>query len=221
MERSTILTFHGVGEPMRELDPGEADVWVGHAKFLAILDEAAGSHQDVAITFDDGNASDVRAALPALRQRGLRATFFVVAGRLGEPEFLNSGDVAELAGAGMEIGSHGMRHRSWRGLTAPELDEELTRSRAILEEIARRSVTRAACPFGAYDRRVLRAARKSGYEHVYTSDRGVTRASEFVQPRTTVCAGDPPDLLGRITSVRPTARQRLQRNAKLGVKRWR
>ena len=55
-------------------------------------------------------------ALPALRERGLTATFFVVAGRLGEPGFLDERGVRALADAGMAIGCHGMRHRPWRGL---------------------------------------------------------------------------------------------------------
>src|ERR1700729_2622598 len=121
--RTTILTFHGIGEPGRELDPGEADVWGSHAQFLALLDRVAG-RDDVRITFDDGNASDLELGLPALSARGLRATFFIVAGRLGAPRFLDEAGLRALASAGMEIGSHGMRHQPWRGLDDRALHEE-------------------------------------------------------------------------------------------------
>ena len=215
LERSINLTFHGIGEPGRALSPGESDVWVSSEQFAALLDSAAG-RDDVRITFDDGNASDLEIALPALRERGLSATFFVVAGRLDVPRFLDAEGVRELAAAGMEIGCHGMRHRAWRGLDDSALHEELVQSKALLERVVARPVTRAACPFGSYDRRVLRGLRRAGYEHVYTSDCGVTRPDEWLQVRYSVGPHDAPGILERIDG-----RASLTRRAKLALKRWR
>jgi peptidoglycan/xylan/chitin deacetylase (PgdA/CDA1 family) len=214
-DRSINLTFHGIGRPERRLEPGEQDVWIGREQFLAVLDRAVG-RDDVAITFDDGNASDVDHALPALRERGLTATFFLVAGRLGTPRFVDEAGVRALAAAGMEIGCHGMRHRAWRGLDATALREELVDARKILEDVAGRPVTRAACPFGAYDRRVLRTLRRAGYRNVYTSDRGTTDPYEWLQPRNSVGPHDGDGVLDRIGSG-----EGLGRRAKLAVKRWR
>jgi peptidoglycan/xylan/chitin deacetylase (PgdA/CDA1 family) len=213
-DRAINLTFHGVGEAPRPLDAGEANVWVGRDQFLALLDSvpAAG---DVRITFDDGNASDLEQALPALRERGLTATFFVVAGRLGTPGFLDEDGVRALAAAGMDIGCHGMRHRPWRGLDDGELREELVEAKGILEAVLERPVTEAACPFGSYDRRVLKTLRSAGYRRAYTSDRGTVRREGFLQARNTVGPSDSADLLQRI------AAPSLPRRAKLVVKRWR
>src|SRR4051812_48635435 len=113
-QRCINLTFHGIGDAERALETGEAHVWTTRGRFLAILDAAAG-RDDVRITFDDGNASDVSIALPALTARGLSATFFIVAGRLGTAGFLDEDGVRMLAAAGMDVGSHGMRHRPWGG----------------------------------------------------------------------------------------------------------
>jgi peptidoglycan/xylan/chitin deacetylase (PgdA/CDA1 family) len=214
-DRAINLTFHGIGAPGRFLDPGEADVWVSHDQFLAVLDAVAG-RDDVAITFDDGNASDLELALPALRERGLTATFFVVADRLGAPRFLDPDAVNVLAGAGMEIGCHGMRHRPWRGLAERDLHEELVESKAILESVVGRPVVRAACPFGSYDRRVLRTLKSAGYRHVYTSDRGTAQPAAWLQARNSVGPHDEPGLLERIAG-----RASLARRTKLAVKRWR
>jgi peptidoglycan/xylan/chitin deacetylase (PgdA/CDA1 family) len=219
-ERSINLTFHGVGEPQRPLQPGEEDVWVDRDRFLSLLDSLARG-EGVRITFDDGNASDLHHALPALRERGLSATFFVVAGRLGEPTFLDEDGVRELAGAGMEIGCHGMRHRPWRGLGDHALREELVEAKQRLEEVVERPVTDAACPFGSYDRRVVRSLRRFGYRRVYTSDRGTTRPGLFVQARNSVSPGDEPDLLERIAAADAVPHKALPRRAKLAVKRWR
>jgi peptidoglycan/xylan/chitin deacetylase (PgdA/CDA1 family) len=217
--RCINLTFHGIGEPGRALEPGEAAVWVSRARFLSVLDSVAG-RTDVRITFDDGNASDVAYALPALRARGLRATFFLVAGRLDTPGFVDRAGVRALTDAGMTIGSHGMRHRPWRELGDDELHEELVGAKQLLEEVAERPIDEAGCPFGSYDRRVLRSLRRAGYARVYTSDRGTARPGAWVQARNSVGPGDDGGLIERIASGHGRPHQAL-RQAKLVAKRWR
>jgi peptidoglycan/xylan/chitin deacetylase (PgdA/CDA1 family) len=114
-----------------------------------------------------------------------------------------------------------MRHRQWRGLDESALTEELVDAKAMLERIVERPVTEAACPFGAYDRRVLRKLRSSGYRRVYTSDRGTARSRDFVQARNSIGPEDAPDLLGRIVALDSSPRRALPRRAKQVVKRWR
>jgi len=145
--RSKTLTFHGIGSPMRELEPSESDVWLTHDRFVSVLDAVAG-RDDVRITFDDGNASDVEHALPALRERGLRATFFIVASRIGAAGFLDAEAIRELTAAGMAIGCHGMRHRRWAQLDDGSLREELVDARAMIERIVGHAVLEAGCPVG-------------------------------------------------------------------------
>lgn len=218
--RAITLTFHGVGEPQRPLDPGERDVWVSNERFEALLDAAA-EREDVRLTFDDGNVSDLEHALPALRERGLDATFFVVAGRLGHPGFIDASGVRELAAAGMAVGSHGMRHRPWRRLDDGARNDELVRAKAVLEEVLERPVTDAACPFGSYDRSVIAGLRSAGFRRAYTSDRGTARPDDFLQSRNSVGPGDEPEIIERIAARDRRPDKALQRRAKLAVKRWR
>jgi peptidoglycan/xylan/chitin deacetylase (PgdA/CDA1 family) len=217
---STYLTFHGVGTTPRSLDPGEDAVWVEEDMFLHTLDTVAG-RLDVRITFDDGNASDVAVALPQLLERGLYATFFVVAGRIDQPGFLSAGDISELAAAGMQIGNHGMRHRPWRHLTASELDEEVVAARHSIEQVVGTPVTHAAVPFGAYDRHVLGALRRAGYDRVFTSDGGRACRDSWLQQRTSLRKQDGPDDLARILSTHARPKEVAIRQAKVAVKRWR
>lgn len=212
--RTINLTFHGIGTPERALEVGEGDVWVSRARFAAVLDAVAG-RPDVRITFDDGNASDLDHALPALRERGLTGTFFVVAGRLGDPGFLDPSGVRTLAAAGMTIGCHGMRHRPWRRLDEDTLHEELVTAKRTLETLLGAPVMEAACPFGSYDRRVLRALKRAGYRRVFTSDRGTARGTDWLQARNTVHRDDDGALISRIVPM--PARHRV----KLIAKRWR
>ncbi|MGB8880300.1 MAG: polysaccharide deacetylase family protein, partial [Solirubrobacteraceae bacterium] len=149
------------------------------------------------------------------------ATFFVVADRLGVHRFLDEDALRALSAAGMEIGCHGMRHRPWRGLDDRSLHEELVEAKAVLERVVGRPITGAACPFGSYDRRTLRTLRSAGYHHVYTSDRGTARWSDFLQARNSVGPRDGTDVLERITALEVPAQRAVRRRAKLAIKRWR
>ncbi|MFI7449290.1 polysaccharide deacetylase family protein [Nonomuraea sp. NPDC049714] len=185
MRAVTNLTVHGIGEPARELDPGEEETWVSVAQFERVMDAVAG-RPDVRITFDDGNDSDVRIALPRLVERGLRAEFFVLAGLLGEPGRLDSSGVRELLGAGMRIGSHGWAHRDWRTLDAGQAAEELSAAHHLLGQLTGEPVSRVAIPFGSYDRRVLSRLRRAGVTRAFTSDGGRARPDAWLQPRTSL-----------------------------------
>ena len=158
---------------------------------------------------------------PGIRDRGLTATFFVIAGRLGVPRFLDEAGVRALAAAGMEIGCHGMHHRRWRGLDQSALHEELVEAKAILEQTVEKAVTQAACPFGSYDRRVLRALRRCGYRHVFTSDGGLARPGDFLQARNSVGPHDAPGLLEQVSARDAGLSSAARRRAKLAIKRWR
>jgi peptidoglycan/xylan/chitin deacetylase (PgdA/CDA1 family) len=187
VRRIYILNFHGLGAPLRPLDPGEERVWVPRRLFAATLDTVR-ERSDVEITFDDGNDTDLSIALPELQARGLVATFFPVVDRIGRPNFLDWEGLRGLARAGMGIGNHGMRHRPWRGLGDEQLHEELVIAKERLEVNLDASVLSAACPFGAYGRQVLHRARAAGYARFFTSDGGFARESSWLQPRITVTA---------------------------------
>jgi peptidoglycan/xylan/chitin deacetylase (PgdA/CDA1 family) len=179
------LTVHGIGPTVRELDAGEDETWVRVDQFEQVLDAIKG-REDVRITFDDGNASDVEIALPALRERGLTGEFYVLAGRLGEPGRLTADQVRELDQAGMKIGSHGWAHTDWRKIDAGEALQEMVRANQLLGELVGRPVTHVAIPFGSYDRNVLRRLHRAGVARAYTSDGGRARRDAWLQPRTSL-----------------------------------
>lgn len=182
------LNFHGIGTPARTLEPGEAPYWIGEEFFLQVLDAilALPDPARILLSFDDGNASDHTLALPALRARGLRARFFVLAGRIGQRGSLDAEQIRALQAAGMEIGSHGLAHLRWDRLPPAALREELQASRARLEEICEHPVRAAGIPFGAYNARVLRALRAAGYESAWSSDGGPMHEGAFLRPRTSL-----------------------------------
>lgn len=188
MTRKIGLNFHGIGAPARTLEPGEVPYWIGEDRFTDILDRIACSSDPTryVITFDDSNLSDYAIALPSLLARNLTAHFFILTGRLGSTGLLDAQHVRDLLSAGMTIGSHGIAHVLWPRLGNHALKEEVTRSRAVLEEICGQRIEAAGIPFGSYDARVLRALRHAGYTIAYSSDGGSMVDTGFLRARTSL-----------------------------------
>jgi len=191
MRWQTGIIIHGIGDPARAPDPGEAPYWISLAQFDILLDMivAQSNPSDIRISFDDGNLSDHDIALPRLTTRGLRAEFFVLTGRIGQAGSLDINHILALQDAGMAIGSHGVNHVDWRALDHAGLLAELRGSRQVLEGICGRPVAHAGIPFGAYNGRVLSALHSEGFTRAYSSDRGRMTPEAFLCPRTSVHGG--------------------------------
>ncbi len=211
------LCFHGIGAPTRATEPGEDDYWISADLYHRVLDLAAADPR-VRISFDDGNTSDLEVGLPGLVERGLDATFFVLAGRLDQPGSLSTEDVRALTAAGMRIGSHGMDHRPWPGLSDRDLHRELVEARQRLSEVAGTSVDQLALPLGRYDRRLLGRVRRLGYTRLHTSDRAWARAEAWQQPRFSLRRGDSVDTVRRDMLARASTAHRAHRAAVITAK---
>ncbi|MBB3976629.1 peptidoglycan/xylan/chitin deacetylase (PgdA/CDA1 family) [Rhizobium azooxidifex] len=217
-----ILNFHGVGEPGRALERGEAPYWLGVDRFCAALDRIA-DHPDrdrLSITFDDGNASDLLIAAPELQKRGLEAEFFVLSGRIGEAGSLDAGQIRALMQMGMRIGSHGVAHSDWSSLSAHALQRELVTSKAVLEEICGIPVQSAAIPFGRYNAAVLQALRSAGYAVAYSSDRGSSTSAAFLHPRTSLRQDTTDSIFEAVLSGTMAPWKRLRRFAGMTARAW-
>ena len=90
----------------------------------------------------------------------------------------------------MTIRSDGMDHVPWRGLPGAALVRESVYAKRTLEDTLEAPVRTAACPFGAYDRRSLRAVRDAGFTRVFTSDRRWVRSQDWLVARNTACRWD-------------------------------
>jgi len=213
------LTFHGIGSPPRRAEH-ETWNWLTVSEFSATLD-AVRERSDVRLTFDDSYRSDFEVALPELQCRELTGTFFAVTGRIGQRDFITPEHLRAMVEAGMTIGSHGMNHRPWRRLTDAELDEELVRARAMLEDILGQPVDEAACPFGAYDRRTVQGLRRAHYRHVFTSDRGWASPGDWMQPRYTLAGNPDPEVVERLASGGAPGPLHPLQPLKNAIKRWR
>jgi len=186
-----ILNFHGIGSPMNGLPAAETPYWISRDSLRRVLD-MIGGREDVQLTFDDGNRSDVEIVLPELQARRVSATFFPCAGRLSDPRYLCVSALRELSAAGMSIGTHGWSHIPWRSLNPQLQQQEWRHSTQVLSEAIGSLVSTAACPFGAYDRATIKGLRACGITSIFTSDRAWATSSRTLLPRFTLIEKDLP-----------------------------
>lgn len=126
------------------------------------------------ITIDDGYSDGYTEALPILQRHGMVATYFIIAGRIGEhrgPDAvsLDEGQLRALAAAGMEIGNHTMHHLHLGALSAAEQDREIADASARLQRIIGRRPTTMAYPYGSYNGETAAAAQRAGIELAFDS----------------------------------------------------
>jgi peptidoglycan/xylan/chitin deacetylase (PgdA/CDA1 family) len=185
-----ILMYHSVAP--YEQDPYQVTVsperfeqqmrWIHRrglrgASVREVLDaRAAGRGRGlVGLTFDDGYEDFAAYALPVLKRYGFTATAYVIAGRLGgdnewDPEgprkpLMTAEMVRQVADAGIEIGSHGLRHVSLPGAPAGALAGEIAGSRRALQDVSGQVVDGFCYPYGDVDAAVVAGVRAAGYDY--------------------------------------------------------
>jgi len=125
-------------------------------------------YKPIIITFDDGYASNYIYAYPALRQRNMSATIFIVTSTVGVVEDIiphfTWEEAAEMVESGLiSIGSHSHTHPDLLTLSDAELHKELRLSRWLIEKNLGIRCTIFAYPFGMYNSRIFTAAAAAGY----------------------------------------------------------
>ncbi|MEQ1592435.1 MAG: polysaccharide deacetylase family protein [Thiobacillaceae bacterium] len=140
------------------------------------------AERTVAITFDDGYADNL-AACEELQKRGMRATWFIVSGSIGQPpkwtadgrpqgRLLSAGELREMHASGMEIGSHTVNHARLPELDDVRLAHELTNSKFTLEDMLGNTISSFAYPYGLHDERCANAAKQAAYAAACTTRTG-------------------------------------------------
>ena len=84
------------------------------------------------VTLDDGYEDGYQNAFPLLLEHGFKATFFVIAGRIGSPLYLTPFELGQLVRAGMEIGNHSYSHQDVAAMTPDRLVGEIYGASAII-----------------------------------------------------------------------------------------
>ena len=149
----------------------------------------------LAISFDDGVRSHYEHAFPALVERGMTATFFIITDWVGRPGYATWSELREMRKAGMSIQSHTRSHPFLSELDGGALSEELVGSKATLDDGLGQETDQLALPGGDAPRGRLRGLiAEAGYRVVATSrwgSNGQDTAEDVKLIRRCTVAGDP------------------------------
>lgn len=146
---------------------------------IRALSELENRESGFVVTFDDGGVSAVEAA-HILERYGFAGHFFVTTNYIGTRGFLNADQIRDLHRRGHVIGSHSsshplrMGHCSW-----PQLVDEWTQSRAVLEDTLQCEVRSASVPGGDFSPSVAEAAARAGITLLFTSEPTVGARQTF------------------------------------------
>lgn len=144
--------------------------------------------EQIVLTFDDGYWDNYEIVFPLLKKLGLPAVFFlatdyvegkavfadprVINRKTGRPHdyindrFINWEEARHMSDAGMEIGSHGVTHRSLGRMPVDRAREEIVKSKEIIERSLNTQCRHFAFPFGSrqdYDQPLVDFVEKTGY----------------------------------------------------------
>lgn len=186
-----ILTWHSVGSGAGSYDVAPAEFErqldaIRAAGFHTVSLHQVVAHQDagaplpekpVVLTFDDGTADHFATVLPALRARGMTATFFLVPAWLGPDEAhrhvekeegvarpcLTVQEARALSAAGMELGAHGLSHLRLAGLPEESAREQIALARVQLSRLLGVPVDLFAYPYNSLRRPHRALVREAGY----------------------------------------------------------
>ncbi|NLT94548.1 MAG: polysaccharide deacetylase family protein [Clostridia bacterium] len=188
-EEIPILMYHEIGTPsgpwkelyvepenfVRQLD------WLKENGYSTVTLDDVYAHwyykkplpeKPVVLTFDDGYRNMYDIVLPLLLSRDMKATFFLYPSKFNTPTGLTTEMVAEMAAKGMEIGSHTYSHKDLTKISAAQLEQELAKSKKVLEEITGKPVKFLCYPSGQFNEQVIKESKKAGYLAAVTTQMG-------------------------------------------------
>ncbi|MCG6860432.1 MAG: polysaccharide deacetylase family protein [Chromatiaceae bacterium] len=178
-QTSANLVFNDAGGTQSEdLSVNTRDAWfldgerweVDPTRFSNFL-FPGGVSKALVLSMDDGPVQD-RRLVELLNRHGIRGTFHLNSGRLGEPGHISADEVASLY-SGHEVSTHSVTHPYLDSLSREEIATEVGFDRTVLSQISGADVRGHAYPFGAHNATVIEVLRESGIAYARTA--GQTR----------------------------------------------
>ncbi len=199
-----ILMYHYISEPPPESDKYRLDLSIEPELFraqLARLREQnytsitlsdlyyaieAGKplpEKPIVLTFDDGYRDNYENAFPIMKEEGFVGTFFIITNLVEEwnVNYITWPQIQEMKAAGMEFGSHTKSHASLPGMEAQEILEELSTSKAILEQQLGTEIISFSYPFGHFDDGVAHLTKEVGYKIAVSTRLGIIHTNNNIR----------------------------------------
>jgi len=222
--RIPILMYHGLRSEVGGRHPyfetnTSQELFAAHMKYLrdngyttVNLNEALEAMMTgrngvkrVVITFDDGFRDFYTHAFPILAEHNFKATMFIVSGLTGNEtvraagkEYLTWGEVREIRGHGIQIGSHTVNHPELYKLSAKKVEYEIRQSKETIEDELGEAIRSFSYPYAfpeqdkKFTARLQELLQTHGYENGVSTILGTARAEDnwFFMPRLPVNSFD-------------------------------
>lgn len=186
-----ILMYHHVDDKQgslyisKNVFAGQMDYLVSKGYNTVTLPEVMESLQGLktlppkplVITFDDGYQDNYLNAYPILRERNMKATFFIVSQLVGGGEYLTWEQLGEMAGNSLvTIGDHTLSHKAIAMETETQLTDEILSAKNILESRLGVKVNTFAYPYGSLNANADKVLKDGGFMAAVTTQRGLSCA---------------------------------------------
>lgn len=125
-----------------------------------------GKHKVLTMSYDDGRAAD-RRLVQIFNTYGIKGTFHLNSGLLGEGDRIPASEVAELY-RGHEVSAHTVTHPTIARSPREQLVEEIIEDRKQLEKLLGYTVRGMSYPNGSYNRQIKEVLSQLGMEYART-----------------------------------------------------
>jgi peptidoglycan/xylan/chitin deacetylase (PgdA/CDA1 family) len=141
--------------------------------------------REITVTFDDGFQNVFRDGLPILRELGVPAINYIVAGEIGGTNtwdrnlgaqmrpLMSKSDILEWLAAGQEIGAHTVTHPHLTEIPIEEARREIADGKKMLENLCGRPVLHFAYPYGDWNQAIRDLVIEAGYETAVSVKHGL------------------------------------------------
>lgn len=168
-----------------------------HSISMEAYMDALQNHQllpakSVVLTFDDGYEDAYTSAFPLLTKYGMTGTFFIVTGRVGQPDYLTWDEIRQMHQAKMEFGAHTVHHAYLTMTTRSRAFLEIWLSKVTLEFYLGQPINIFAYPYNDHNPAVVDLTKLAGFRGacIVNFHQGDTPDNLYEIPRVSILAGE-------------------------------
>lgn len=126
------------------------------------------------VTFDDGYKNAQQAAAPILSELGIKGSFFIITGMVGNEDKMTQESLLEMKKNPLiSLESHTVSHLDLQYATPDEASRQLTESKTYLDQLLHQNTSVICYPSGRYNDQTADIAIKAGYQLGLTTQPGL------------------------------------------------
>lgn len=131
------------------------------------------------VTFDDGYKNAQQAAAPILSELGMKGSFFIITGMVGNEDKMTQESLLEMKKNPLiSLESHTVSHIDLQYATPNEASRQLTESKTYLDQLLHQNTSVICYPSGRYNDQTGDIATKAGYQLGLTTQPGLASRAD-------------------------------------------